>query len=96
TDRYGVTDHPFVTGETAAALAEGGAALVGVDSVNIDATTTGERPAHSVLLAAGIPVVEHLTGLGDLVGVVFRFFAVPVKVRAFGTFPVRAFAMVER
>jgi arylformamidase len=96
TDRYGATDHPFVTGETAAALAEGGAALVGVDSVNIDATTTGERPAHSVLLAAGIPVVEHLTGLGDLVGVAIRFFAVPVKVRAFGTFPVRAFAIVER
>ncbi len=96
TDRYGDAGHPFVTGESAKALVEGGAVLAGIDSVNIDATSTGERPAHSRLLAAGIPIVEHLSGLGELIGVPFRFFAVPVKVRAFGTFPVRAFAIVER
>ncbi len=95
TDRYGSEDHPFLSQDTAAALVRGGAALVGVDSVNIDATTSGERPVHSRLLAAGIPIVEHLTGLGELVGVPFRFFAVPVKVRAFGTFPVRAFAIID-
>jgi arylformamidase len=94
TDRYGADDHPFLAGETATALVDGGAALVGIDSVNIDGTTGGDRPVHSRLLAAGIPVVEHLTGLDDLVGVTFRFFAVPVKVRGFGTFPVRAFAVV--
>jgi kynurenine formamidase len=76
-------------------LVEAGAALVGIDSVNIDDTRGGARPAHSGLLAAGIPVVEHLTGLGELMGREFRFFAAPPKVRGFGTFPVRAFALVQ-
>ena len=52
------------------------------------------RPAHSLLLAAEVPIVEHLRGLAQLPGTDFRFFAVPPKIRAFGTFPVRAFASV--
>jgi arylformamidase len=50
------------------------------------------RPAHSTLLGRDLPIVEHLTGLGRLPDSGFRFFAVPVKVRGLGTFPVRAFA----
>jgi kynurenine formamidase len=95
TDGYGDPRHPFVSARLTSALVEAGAALVGIDSVNIDDTRGGARPAHSGLLAAGIPVVEHLTGLGELVGREFRFFAVPPKVRGFGTFPVRAFALVQ-
>lgn len=95
TDVYGDRDHPFVSASLVDALVEGGAVLVGIDSVNIDSTRGGSRPAHSGLLAAGIPVVEHLTGLDQLVGREFRFFAVPPKVREFGTFPVRAFAVVD-
>jgi arylformamidase len=95
TARYGEADHPFLATDVAHALADAGAALVGIDSVNIDATTTGERPVHSILLAAGIPVLEHLTNLHALPTTGFELFAVPVKVRAFGTFPVRAFAMWE-
>lgn len=91
---YGDPSHPFVNPELVASLVEGGAVLVGIDSVNIDDTRGGDRPAHSGLLAAGIQVVEHLTGLGALVGREFRFFAVPPKVSGFGTFPVRAFAVV--
>lgn len=94
TERYGDSDHPFVTSETAEALVNGGAALVGIDSVNIDDTTGGTRPAHTTLLDAGIPIVEHLTGLDRLVGVSFRFFGVPPKVKGLGTFPVRAFAIL--
>lgn len=94
TGRYGDPSHPFLTNETVRILIDGGVALVGIDSVNIDDTTTGDRPAHTALLEAGIPVVEHLTGLDQLVDVEFRFFAVPPKVREFGTFPVRAFAIV--
>jgi len=67
---------------------------VGIDSVNIDATRGGGRPAHTGLLEAGIPIVEHLTDLGQLVGEEFRFFAVPSPVRGMGSFPVRAFAVV--
>jgi len=95
TDTYGDVAHPFVSAGLTDALIDGGAVLVGVDSVNIDDTSGGSRPAHSGLLAAGIPVVEHLTGLDELVGSSFRFFAVPPKVREFGTFPVRAFAVVD-
>ncbi len=94
TEAYGDPAHPFVSADLVAALVDGGAVLAGIDSVNIDDTRTGARPAHSGLLAAGIPVVEHLTGIGQLVGIDFRFFAVPPKVRGFGTFPVRAFALV--
>jgi len=67
---------------------------VGIDSVNIDDTTSGHRPAHTVLLAAGVLVVEHLTNLGALPVTGGRFTAVPPAVRGLGTFPVRAFATV--
>jgi kynurenine formamidase len=86
--------HPHLTGELAEWLVRSGAVLVGIDSFNIDNTDTGERPVHSVLLRNDIPIVEHLCGLGELPERGSRFFAVPVKVRAFGTFPVRAFGMV--
>ncbi len=93
TDRY-FEGHPFLTGEAATWLRDAGAALVGIDSLNIDDTADGTRPVHSTLLAAGIPVVEHLTGLGQLPDAGFRFFAVPVKFKGMGTFPVRAFGLV--
>ena len=71
-----------------------GAALVGIDSYNIDDTSDGNRQVHSVLLARGIPIIEHLCGLGDLPAVGFKFFAVPVKIKNLGSFPVRAFGLV--
>lgn len=94
TPRYGAPEHPFVTAGAATALVEAGAALVGIDSVNIDATDGGERPSHSVLLAAEIPVVEHLTNLDRVPASGGRFFAVPPAVRRLATFPVRAFALL--
>lgn len=94
TDAY-LVDHPHLTAGAAELLAERGAALVGIDSLNIDGTHTGERPVHSTLLAAGIPVVEHLTGLDRLPPEGFRFSAAPPKVAGMGTFTVRAFAIVS-
>jgi arylformamidase len=96
TPDYG-TDAPYLTGAAAALLVERGAALVGIDSINLDDNTDasgGERPAHTVLLAAGIPIVEHLTGLEDLPPHGARFTAAPPRITAFGTFPVRAYAQV--
>lgn len=93
TPAYG-SGHPFLTADAAAALVEGGAALVGIDSLNVDDVATGERPVHSMLLAANIPIVEHLTNLEALPSDGFRFFAVPPKFRGMGSFPVRAFAIV--
>jgi kynurenine formamidase len=93
TDRY-FEGHPFLTDDVAQLLVKGGAVLVGIDSLNIDDTTDRSRPVHSTLLAADVPIVEHLCGLGQLPDRDFLLFAAPVKVRAFGTFPVRAFAVV--
>ena len=95
TDQY-FEGHPFLTAEAAAYLRDGGAALVGIDSLNIDDTADGARPVHTALLRAGIPIAEHLTGLEQLPAAGSRFFAVPVKVRGFGTFPVRAFARLSQ
>jgi kynurenine formamidase len=91
TDQY-FEGHPFLTGDAAEHLAALGAALVGIDSLNIDDTADLRRPVHSTLLGAEIPIVEHLRALEQLPEAGFRFFAVPPKVKAFGTFPVRAFA----
>ncbi|WP_309234124.1 hypothetical protein [Micromonospora sp. ATA51] len=77
---------------------DAGAALVGIDSINIDdmsPAARGERPAHSALLAAGVPIVEHLTGLDALPPTGFRFTAAPPRVAGMGTFPVRAFATID-
>jgi arylformamidase len=93
TDQY-FEGHSFLTADAAAYLAEAGAALVGIDSLNIDDTADMARPVHTALLGAGVPVAEHLTGLANLPDEDFRFFAVPVKVKGMGTFPVRAFGLV--
>jgi arylformamidase len=86
---------PFLTADAAGDLRDRGAVHVGIDSLNIDSMDDSARPVHSTLLAAGIPICEHLRGLELVPDGGFRFFAVPVKVRAFGTFPVRAFAQVR-
>jgi arylformamidase len=92
-DRYGV-DHSFLTAAAADWLIEQGAALVGIDSNNIDDTRVRARPVHTKLLGADIPICEHMTGLGPLPDAGFRFSAVPPKVRGMGTFPVRAYAVL--
>ncbi len=94
TPTYGAGGHPYLTADGAALLAEHGAALVGIDSVNIDDMTDGTRPAHTTLLRHGIPIVEHLRGLGGLPPTGFRFHAAPPMVAGMGTFPVRAYAIV--
>jgi kynurenine formamidase len=87
--------HPFLTRNAAEYLKSARAALVGIDSLNIDDNTDGSRPAHSILLQAGIPIVEHMCHLDALPESGFKFFAVPAPVRGMGSFPVRAFAIVE-
>jgi kynurenine formamidase len=94
TDSY-FEGHPFLTADAATWLLERGAVLVGIDSLNIDDTADLSRPVHSTLLRAEVPIVEHLRGLDGLPDADFRFFAVPVKFRGMGTFPVRAFGLIE-
>ena len=94
TDAY-FEDHPFLTAAAAEHLANAGAALVGIDSHNIDDTRGRARPVHTILLGRDIPICEHMTSLDRLPSRGARFYAVPPKMVAVGTFPVRAFAMVE-
>jgi kynurenine formamidase len=94
TDGYG-DPAPYLAEDGATFLADAGARLVGIDSVNIDDTYSGgHRPAHSILLAAGVPVLEHLTNLAALPDRGARLHAAPPRVRGFGTFPVRAYAVL--
>jgi len=98
-DRHWTTEayfegHPYLTEGAAVALVDRGAVFVGIDSLNIDDTADLRRPVHTTLLGNDIPIGEHLCGLAGLPASGARFFAVPVKVKAFGTFPVRAFARV--
>ena len=86
---------PFLTEDGARFLVDAGVRMVGIDSLNIDDTESGgARPAHTILLAAGVHVVEHLTNLDALPARGARFTAAPPAIRGFGTFPVRAFATV--
>ncbi len=94
TEQY-FSEHPFLTRAAAEQLVTAGARLVGIDSLNIDDTADLARPAHTLLLGAGIPIVEHLCNLAALPTRGCKFFAVPVKVKGMGTFPVRAFCLVE-
>jgi kynurenine formamidase len=94
TDTYKL-DHPFLTAAAADWLAENGAALIGIDSYNIDQTSARARPVHTILLGVDIPICEHMTGLGQLPYGGFRFSAVPPKISGMGTFPVRAYAVID-
>ena len=90
TDAY-FENHPHLTERAAEWLVKAGVRIVGIDSFNIDSVATGERPVHTVLLGSDIPIVEHMRGLDGVPETGGRFSAVPVKVKGFGTFPVRAF-----
>jgi kynurenine formamidase len=94
TDTYSAGQHPFITRDAAEYLVKAGAALVGIDSLNIDDDKDGTRPTHTTLLGAGVAIVEHMTKLAVLPDSGFRFFAVPPRVKGMGSFPVRAFAIV--
>ncbi|MDF3051872.1 MAG: putative metal-dependent hydrolase [Pseudonocardia sp.] len=87
------TGSPYLTPGTAQALVEANVALVGIDALNIDDIEDRSRPAHHILLAAGIPLLEHLTNLDAIPGTGARLTALPAPVRGMGTFPVRAVAV---
>jgi kynurenine formamidase len=93
TEQYG-RDNPFLTAAACALLVRAGAAFVGIDSLNIDDIADLARPAHTILLGAGIPVCEHMTRLGELPAHGGHLHAVPIAWRGGATFPVRAYVQV--
>ena len=97
-DRWGgdyFRSGPFLTADACRFLVRSQAVLVGIDCANIDDMSDPARPAHTILLAAGIPIVEHLRGLDELPPGGFRFSAVPPAIVGGTSFPVRAFAIVS-
>ncbi len=95
TERYG-RDNPFLTAEACEALVAAGVAFVGIDSLNVDDMADLARPAHTILLGAGIPVCEHMTNLAALSGHGGRLHAVPIAWRGGATFPVRAYVQYPK
>ena len=97
--KWGTPDYwapsPFLTAAASRALVDAGAALVGVDFGNVDDRDDGARPAHTILLAAGLGVVENLRALDELPTEGFRFHAVPLAVVGGMAWPVRAYAVVD-
>jgi len=87
--------HPYLTRDAAERLVAASPALVGIDSLNIDDTRDGARPAHTLLLEAEIPIVEHLTNLDALPPRGFRFHCAPAPFHGLGSFPVRAYAVIN-
>ena len=94
TERY-YEGHPFLTADAAEYLRDCAVRLVGIDSHNIDDTSGKSRPVHTILLGAGILIVEHLCQLRLLPDEGFIFSAIPPKFKGVGTFPVRAMARVD-
>ncbi|MFC7374390.1 cyclase family protein [Brachybacterium sp. GCM10030267] len=94
TEEYGRSEHPHLTAAAADQVVRSGAVLVGIDSVNIDATTGAERAVHSTLLGHGVLIVENLTRLNALPSDGALFSAVPLPVSGAPSFPVRAYARV--
>jgi arylformamidase len=86
--------NPFLTGEACDALLAAGARFVGIDSLNIDDTGDPARPAHTRLLAAGVPVCEHMTNLAAVPATGGRLHAVPIAWVGGASFPVRAYVVV--
>ena len=78
---------PFLAAGIAGALVAAGVTLVGTDAWNVDDTDDPARPAHTQLLGAGIPVVEHLADLGGLPVQGAWFTAVPAPIRGCASFP---------
>jgi len=92
---YRANEHPFLSQQAAEALVERGAVLVGIDALNADDMDDGARPAHTILLGAGVCIVENLVNLGGLPAAGFRFTAAPVRAQGLGSFPVRALAVID-
>jgi kynurenine formamidase len=94
TDQY-FENHPHLTELAARYLVDVGALVVGIDSFNIDSTSDGTRPVHSILLRQAIPIIEHMCNLSEVPEAGATLTAAPVAVKGMGTFPVRAFATVR-
>lgn len=101
---YGTQDYygrnPAFNKESAQWLADCGITAVGLDCPPDFATPggpkPGDAPVHRVLLGAGIPIVENLVRMKELLTVSeFTLCAAPIKITGSDGALTRAFALVE-
>lgn len=85
---------PYLNEAVVEALVDARPALVGIDAINVDDIEDLSRPAHRLLLGAGIFIVEHLTRLHLVPERGGRFTALPPPVVGAGTMPVRALVAI--
>jgi arylformamidase len=95
TDRY-FSGNPYLTADACQALVDEGVAFVGIDSLNMDNIEDMARPAHTILLQAGIPICEHMTNLAAVESGTGRLHAVPIAWVGGATFPVRAYVVRDQ
>ena len=93
-DRY-FSENPGLTVDGAHVLVELGASVVGIDGPSVDPAGAEGFPAHRALLSSGIPVIENLCNLKQLVGKKFKLIALPLKIKGATASPVRAVAVLE-
>jgi arylformamidase len=86
---------PIFAAGTAEWLVAAGIRLLGVDLPTVQAETTGSgdwSAMHTILLGAGVIIVEGLINLRPLAGRRLEFFAMPLLIPGGDGSPVRAFA----
>lgn len=101
-DAYYYTEHqhdrPWFTTDCIAWLVdEARIRVMGVDTSGHEVRASGGSPSrgqpnHERLLCAGVPLVEYLTGLDQLLDKRFVAFILPVKIMGLEAFPVRVIA----
>lgn len=83
-------DYVFISEDAARYLVDMGIKLVGVDYLSLDQYQNKARPAHHILLGAGVVIVEGL----DLTGVPtgdYELLCLPLKIKGGDGAPARVF-----
>ncbi|MGO6840456.1 cyclase family protein [Rhizobium leguminosarum] len=94
------TDHPYLSEGASEWLAENGIRLVGFDAPMPDDPRNGrgsdrDSPNHTILLGAGVAILEYLVNLSQIPTKDFILSALPIKIKEGDGAPVRAVAIIE-
>jgi len=94
------TDHPYLSEEACEWIVENGIRLVGFDAPMPDDPRNGrgsdrDSPNHTILLGAGVAILEYLVNLSQIPTKDFILSALPLKIEEGDGAPVRAIAIVE-
>ena len=87
--------HPYLSLEAAQRIVDYGYKAIGIDALSVDQTegSTGDFTAHMILLEAGIPICENLTGVARVDWPTPWLSLVPIRLEGADGAPIRAFAL---